>query len=204
MIYTPLTSDGTYGYIPFEEHLNSPVAWSLDTDIIDGDSSTTLRFVQFGGSNDFCWIPRIFFQETPRQFAYGTWEFRVIGTDSWVIFIASDADKYNGATQNGYAIRLGSNIKFYRIDNGAITQLFATASGIFTGWDKFVMTRAENGEFTFYHNDVVRSVTVGTNPVRDNTHIDSEYISQHLYLGGEIGLKKDNGDPLWTYKPLPL
>lgn len=141
-------------------------------------------------SNGYCTVPPSGFNSSPTEAAYGTWEFtlkKVNGAGGFLfVFIASDDDDWNGATQNGYTIHIdgGERVRLRKITNGTLADIFYTNTG-FVELDTYYtyrITRSNLGEWTgyilggAYTEWTLITPAVGTNPSTDNTFTTASYL----------------------------
>jgi hypothetical protein len=118
----------------------------------------------------------------PSNQVYGTWEFDVTsasGNASLYQFINNQQD----ARFNGYYISFDANgtVKLIETTGGSGTVVMTTAAGYHSKDTKYrvKITRATNGSFTCYLDDVLWTVT-GTNPATDNTWTTCSYMVSYF------------------------
>jgi len=124
------------------------------------------------------------FNQSPTEFAYGTWEFWMKQTSA-ADCVVSIVDALT--TSTGYYITFGvttRNIQLREYSTGSPgTILYTSPNASFsaTEWFKFKMTRSNIGVFTLYVNDIILPAGIaGTNPSTDNTHTTANFISISL------------------------
>ena len=145
-----------------------------------------------------CTTAGLLYQEM--QQAYGTWEWDLYkganGNYSNIMFMADTIGAFNATGQDGYLMQFDINeaFPFFRIVNGGFTLLANSGNSYIDNntWYKIRFTRRYDGQFTIYIKGgaftawTLVVVSSGTNPVTDNTIINSKYIVVDLDAGDMI------------------
>lgn len=180
-----ITSDISSGFIDDTGFVRYTGTWKVSTSTIKGAMVKVIECVSTG----IAYIPISELGQSPTKSAYGTWEFWVYKSDTlnsiYVMLTALLNSSYVGSSQTGYGYSYYNNEQhfLYKQVAGANTNLCISSvdSSLLSTWFKVKITRTTSGVFTIYINDVLLSVSSGTNPITDNTNTTSKYI---LIAGG--------------------
>ncbi len=126
----------------------------------------------------------------PMNQIYGTWEFYLNHHDLANTFVTFMSDNTELTPSNGYSlITLSTEAIRFREYNPGVTNHFTSSIGtaIPDAWEKYTITRATDGTFSVYLNDVlVNTDGGGSNPVLDNTITTCSHLVLSFGTGDKI------------------
>lgn len=143
-------------------------------------------------------------QTTRGQTCFGTWQWLInkvsdTSTVRLVPMINTSNEWDSGGSINGYLLEIDANeaIGLYRITNSAkASTIMLSANSYITrnAWHKIKLTRAVNGTFTLYVDDVLVPASSGANPGSDTTYLTGYDICQvSLSDGDQFALSCNTG-----------
>lgn len=196
---TPTTSAGFLGNTDFTVQSGS---YKISTDTINGKTTKVIECVTTGALS----IPTSYFQQTPTESAYGTWEFDVYKDGDAnvpsVVFI-SNTNKYLDSGQNGYEFLINAAEKIYirKITVGSTGNMMLSADDYVAikTWYRIRITRSSSGTFTLYIKGgaftdwTLVGAEAGANPVTDTSFTTSNYMVFNLAAGDKIAYSDISG-----------
>lgn len=157
------------------------------------------------------YMPSTFFAEDPIDNAFGEHEFWVLkhldNSVLDIIFCARTPTTVTDLSQFGYYFRISSGEAFriQRTDGtGVLVVLNGTPNGVanLDQWYHVLIKRHVDGTFYLYVDDVLLTVTTGTNPVTDITYQTSYNYVISMRQGDMISWSDPNGGHAIIKRPL--
>jgi len=142
-------------------------------------------------------VPTSFYGDTPTEAAHRQWEFYLkktgAGAAPIIAIINGIAGQVvGGGINDGYIVDIsgGEAVECSRIDNGSVTNKFATAASFVNVGQRYLfrVTRSEAGVMTVYMDGTIIDVSggSGTNPFTDTTITTSNYVALDLDADDEV------------------
>jgi len=151
------------------------------------------------------------FRQEPSESAYGGWKFyfNVTSTSGliYAMFVSDGVGTYNSPNTNNYHVPLteAGTVLLRKNTLGSVTQLFASAPGVFDTdeFNQLEIKRDPYGSFYVYLNNELVTTAAGSNPTIDNTHTLSRYICFEMDAGDKIAYSDTKGSYSIVKKVLP-
>lgn len=174
-------------------------SFKITKDTINTEPVTVIECVSAG----ICYVPTSYFQQTPTEAAYGTWEWWVYkdldGNSLKIYFIDGGS-----GTGPGYYIDFRSDEAIEVYETGVSSKMLtATSYMSIQTWYKAKMTRdSSTDEFTAYLDDVPMVASTGSNPFVDSSTTVSDYFVLDLDAGDKVAFASLSGEYNITKKLL--